>query len=77
MKWTTQFGDVVTVGDLVALSLTGHPDARGVIVGDAGDGRASCVLTECGRCAGYPTVEVEDFNLAMLIKRGGEKPYAR
>jgi hypothetical protein len=65
--WTTQFYDEVTVGDEVALGLIGHPDARGLIVRAAEDGRP---VVACSHCTS--TVAVEDFNLSMLIAKGGD-----
>jgi hypothetical protein len=62
--WTTQFADVVTVGDQVALGLLGHPDAHGVISDVSADGKPVVKCFHCGA-----VVTVEDFNLSMLIKR--------
>lgn len=67
MNWRSTFGDEVAVGDEVALSLLGHPEARGLIVGATEDGRA---VVSCAHCAGTP-VTVEDFNLAALLRNGG------
>jgi hypothetical protein len=64
--WTTSFHDTVSVGDEVALSLSGHPEARAVIVGEAEDGRP---VVACSHCGG-PFLAVDDHNLSMLLKRG-------
>ena len=47
--WTTQFADEVAVGDEVALMLSGHPDATGLIIGEADNGSARVQCAHCGR----------------------------
>lgn len=73
MNWLTRQGDEVTVGDLVALSVLSFPDAKGRILGAAGDGRIVCVLGDNDDPHGTrPRLAVEEDNLVMLLRKAGE-----
>ena len=65
MTWTTQFGEPVGIGDEVALSLYGHPDARAQVVGVASEGN---LIVDCGHCD--VEIAVQELNLAAVLRVG-------
>ncbi len=63
--WTTQLGEPVGVGDVVALSLYGHPDALARVSGVTGEGNPT---VECRHC--NAELAVLDLHLAAVLRAG-------
>ncbi len=65
--WVTRSAELVGVGDMVALSVLGHADAVGRIVGEAEDGQVRCALT-CHGCMPGQVVVGEDQLLLRMAR---------
>jgi len=65
--WTAVSGEIVTVGDQVALRLLEHPDAIGRIMAETPEGRIECVLVHCGSCQAGGRVTVEEDQLLLHL----------
>lgn len=69
MIWRTTFGDEVTSGDLVALSVLKHSDAVGRIVAETDNGHVQCALIRGGNRAAGVFVAVEPDQLLVKVYR--------
>ena len=65
--WTTQFDELVGIGDDVALSLLEHSDAVGRIVAKAEDGQIQCLLVQCHSCPPGRMVTVSEDQLLVRV----------
>ena len=71
-------GELVSIGDVVALRGLDNPDAMGLIVGTSEDGSPQCVLGGFGGPPGrsHPSQRVKEDNLAALLRKaGGGEPH--
>jgi len=65
--WTTQFDELVGIGDDVALSLLEHSDAVGRIVAKTDDGDIQCLLVRCRSCQRGRMVTVREDQLLVRV----------
>lgn len=65
--WTTRANELVSFGDLVALSVLAHADAVGRIVAEADEGKIQCVLVRGGNATPGSFVTVEEDQLLVRV----------
>lgn len=65
--WTTRANEMVSLGDLVALSVLDHADAVGRIVAQRDSGLIQCVLVRGSSVKPGEFVEVEEDQLLIRV----------
>jgi hypothetical protein len=70
--WTARSGEDVGIGDVVALSLLEHRGAIGLVEAATEDGGVSCLLMACDSCPPGRHVAVQEDQLLVMVKRGGD-----
>lgn len=65
--WTTRANELVSFGDLVALSVLRHADAVGRIVAEADSGLIKCVMVRGSSVKPGDFIEVEEDQLLVRV----------
>ncbi|HCT77230.1 MAG TPA: hypothetical protein DGG94_07450 [Micromonosporaceae bacterium] len=65
--WTTRANEIVSLGDLVALSVLDHADAVGRIVAQRDGGLIQCVLVRGSSVKPGEFIEVEEDQLLVRV----------
>jgi len=67
--WKTRANELVSIGDLVALSVLAHADAVGRIVAETESHKIQCILVRGGNCEPGSLVQVEEDQLLVRVYR--------